>query len=66
MKMFDSLLLSIPLIIYPTIDRDSSFYRINLFKKLSVNSEINIKIRDDLDFRNKPNPKIYFLYEQRF
>lgn len=64
--MFDSLLLAIPLIIYPTIDRDSSYFKINLFKKISINSEMNIMIRDDLNFNNKRSPKIYFLYEQRF
>lgn len=64
--MFDSLLLTIPLIIYPTIDRDSSYFKINLFKKISINSEMNIMIRDDLNFNNKRSPKIYFLYEQRF
>lgn len=64
--MFDSLLLAIPLIVYPTIDRDSSYFKINLFKKISINSEMNIMIRDDLNFNNKRSPKIYFLYEQRF
>lgn len=64
--MFDSLLLTIPLIVYPTIDRDSSYFKINLFKKISINSEMNIMIRDDLNFNNKRSPKIYFLYEQRF